>query len=143
LINCQHRISRVYFAALKIGLVRGRMWSVAENARGAGVAVINQAMARAVWADRDPLGQRFHVPALSRSTSQFVLAAPGADGSFEVVGIVRDTPNAGLHERPEPAFFVPYTGMLGDGATLCLDSAPARSDWHPSVCTARWRTRWV
>jgi hypothetical protein len=39
---------------------------------------------------------------------------------LEVVGVVGDTPNVGLHERPEPLMYVPHTLRLGDVATFLL-----------------------
>jgi hypothetical protein len=114
------RISAEYFVALKIPLVLGRVWSPSETARGARVAVINQTMARVFWPSGGAIGQRIRVPELAKSTSQFVLAAPGTDGWVEVVGVVGDTPNVGLREPPAPAMYVPYTMMLGDIATFAI-----------------------
>jgi hypothetical protein len=114
------RISSEYLAALKIPLALGRVWSPAETAHGARVAVINQTMARVFWPDVSPIGQRVCVPELAKSTSQFVLAAPGSDGWVEVVGVAGDTPNVGLRESPAPAMYIPYTMMLGDMVTFTI-----------------------
>jgi predicted permease len=120
LVPLMSQISVEYLSVLKIPLVVGRLWSSDERRRADGVAVINQTMARAFWPDASPIGQRFQVRDLTKSTSQFVLAAPGANGSVEVIGVVGDTPNAGLSERPVPAFYVPYTIMLGDIVTFMI-----------------------
>ncbi|MBM3778184.1 MAG: FtsX-like permease family protein [Acidimicrobiia bacterium] len=120
-----HRVSPEYFAALRIPVLRGRVWSAAEGQRATGVAVVTQGMARAFWPGADPIGQRIHVPELARSSSQFVLAAPGADGWMEVVGVVGDTPNIGLHDAPAPAMYVPHTVMLGDGAVFAIRTTGA------------------
>jgi ABC-type antimicrobial peptide transport system permease subunit len=49
-----------------------------------------------------------------------VLAAPGNDGWFEVIGVVRDVPNAGLRQRPLSSMYIPYTAMLGDSANFVI-----------------------
>jgi hypothetical protein len=45
---------------------------------------------------------------------------PGSDGWFEIIGVVGDTPNVGLHEPPAPSIYVPYTLMLSDTQNLIL-----------------------
>ena len=108
------RISGHYFATMKIPLVQGRVWSDAEGAGTPHVAVVNQAMARERWPDESPIGRRVRVPDFVTSPTPFWLAAPGSDGWFEIIGVVGDTPNVGLHEPPAPSIYVPYTLMLGD-----------------------------
>src|SRR5436190_6395130 len=114
------RISARYFATMKIPLVRGRVWSDSESAGTPHVAVINQAMARALWPDESAIGQRVRMPEYVQSTSYFKLAAPGSDGWFEIIGVVGDTPNVGLHEPPAPSIYVPYTLMLSDTLNVIL-----------------------
>jgi predicted permease len=114
------RIDDGYFSALKIPLVRGRLWSRAETLRAAPVAVVNRTMARILWRDGNPIGARIRVPELEKSTSQFVLAAPNADGWVEIVGVVGDVPNVGLREPPIPAMYVPHTVMLSDQAAYMV-----------------------
>jgi predicted lysophospholipase L1 biosynthesis ABC-type transport system permease subunit len=60
------------------------------------------------------------MPEYMRSTSYWRLPAPGSDGWFEIIGVVGDTPNVGLHERPAPSIYVPYTLMLSDTQYLIL-----------------------
>jgi hypothetical protein len=51
---------------------------------------------------------------------QWVLNAPGRDGWFEVIGVVRDAPNRGLREPIAPAMYYPYTATLSDVAVLLV-----------------------
>jgi len=118
-----HQVGAGYFATLRIPLLVGRTWTDAESVRAAHVAVVNQTMARRLWPGETPVGQRLRVPSYAASSSQFTLAAPGSDGWFDIVGIVGDTPNLGLHEPTAPALFVPHTLMLSDSATLILRTA--------------------
>src|SRR4030095_11894854 len=56
------RISGHYFAAMRIPLIRGRMWSDSESAGTPHVAVVNQTMARELWPDESAIGRRGRVP---------------------------------------------------------------------------------
>ena len=114
------RISGHYFATMRIPLVQGRVWSDSEGAGTPHVAVINQAMARERWPDESPIGRRVRMPDYIKSPTPFRLAAPGSDGWFEIIGVVGDTPNVGLHEPPAPSIYVPYTLMLGDSLNVIL-----------------------
>ena len=114
------RISADYFATMRIPLIRGRVWSDSESAGTPHVAVVNQTMARELWPDDSAIGRRVRMPEYIRSTSYWRLPAPGSDGWFEIIGVVGDTPNVGLHERPAPSIYVPYTLMLSDTQYLIL-----------------------
>jgi predicted permease len=114
------RISAHYFATMKIPLIRGRVWSDSESAGVPHVAVVNQTMARELWPDESAIGRRVRMPEYIKSPTYFRLAAPGSDGWFEIVGVVGDTPNVGLHEPPAPSIYVPYTLMLSDSLNLIL-----------------------
>ncbi len=104
------RISAHYFATMKIPLIRGRVWSDSESAGTPHVAVVNQTMARELWPDESTIGRRVRIPE----------SAPGSDGWFEIIGVVGDTPNVGLHEPPAPSIYVPYTLMLSDSLYVIL-----------------------
>lgn len=114
------RISAHYFATMKIPLIRGRVWSDSESAGTPHVAVVNQTMARALWPDESAIGRRVRMPEYIKSPTYFRLAAPGSDGWFEIIGVVGDTPNVGLHEPPAPSIYVPYTLMLSDSLNVIL-----------------------
>ena len=116
------RISAHYFATMKIPLIRGRVWSDSESAGTPHVAVVNQTMAREFWPDESAIGRRVRMPDYIKSpTARTVrLAAPGSDGWFEIIGVVGDTPNVGLHEPPAPSIYVPYTLMLSDSLNVIL-----------------------
>ena len=114
------RISAHYFATMKIPLIRGRVWSDSESAGAPHVAVVNQTMARELWPDESAIGRRVRIPGYIKSSTYFRLAAPGSDGWFEIIGVVGDTPNVGLHEPPAPSIYVPYTLMLSDALNVIL-----------------------
>ena len=114
------RISGGYFAAMKIPVIRGRVWSDSENGGTPHVAVVNQTLARELWPGESGIGRRVRMPAYIQSTSYFRLPAPGSDGWFEIIGVVGDTPNIGLHQSPAPSIYVPYTLMLTDTVNVIL-----------------------
>ena len=114
------RISADYFSTMKIPLIRGRVWSDSESGGAPHVAIVNQTMARAWWPDESAIGRRVRIPDYVTPPNPYRLAAPGSDGWFDIVGVVGDTPNVGLHEPPAPSIYVPYTLMLSDSLNVIL-----------------------
>jgi MacB-like periplasmic core domain len=101
-------------------LVRGRMWSAADDERASPVAVINETMARQLWPNDNPIGKHVRDRAFLERKVQWILNAPGRDGSFEVIGVLRDVPNQGLRAPIAPAMYFPYTVALSDVAVLLV-----------------------
>jgi putative ABC transport system permease protein len=73
-LYARHRVSPEYFATLGIRLERGRLIAPTDGPDTPPVAVISAAMARRLWPDRDPVGQRFDA----------------GTSPVEVVGVVSD-----------------------------------------------------
>ena len=115
-----HSVASDYFATLKMPLARGRVWSASDDARAEGVTVINETMARQLWPNEDPIGKRVRDRSFVERRPEWVLNAPGRDGWFEVIGVVRDVPNRGLREPIAPAMYYPYTAALSDIAVLLV-----------------------
>jgi predicted permease len=115
-----HSIASDYFSTLNMPLTRGRMWSAIDDRRAAAVTVINETMARRLWPGENPIGKRVRNRALVEGRPQWILNAPGSDGWFEVIGVLRDVPNMGLREPVAPAMYYPYTVALGDIAVLLV-----------------------
>lgn len=95
------RVTPDYFTTLRIAVVGGRAFDRSDGPGTRGLAVVNEAMARRFWPDRDALGQRFTANAL------------GTD--LEVVGIVADAKYESLGESALPFFYLPL---------LALEAAP-------------------
>jgi putative ABC transport system permease protein len=103
---------------LGVDLVRGRDLTDAEGVTKAPVAVINQAMAKRLWPDADPIGRRFR------------LKGDRIPDWFTVVGIVADF----RHFRQDsdqpvfPAAYVPYPfdPTINTGLTIRVNGDPAR-----------------
>jgi putative ABC transport system permease protein len=101
-------ISPEYFPLLQIPLTQGRVWNRDEVARGAPLAVINQAMARQYWPNGDAIGRRFRFVNM-RDEPPYSPASADAASWIEVVGVVADARNDGLRNPIRAAFYVPYS----------------------------------
>jgi predicted permease len=130
-----HSVASDYFSTLKMPLVRGRAWSAADDARAEPVVVINETMARQLWPNEDPIGKHMRDRSFLDPWPQWILKAPGRDGSFQVIGVLRDVPNRGLREPVAPAMYYPYTVALSDTAVLLV-----RTKGSPLATEARLRT---
>ena len=94
-------ISPGYFGSLKIPLIRGRRFTEADGRGAEPVAIINEAMARQFWPDRDPLQDRLDVGG--------GLAPELGEPARRIVGIVGDVRTDALSQNPNPAVYVPST----------------------------------
>jgi predicted permease len=101
-------VSSEYFLVLGIPVKQGRLWSRDEMARGAPLAVINQAMAAQYWPHGDAVGRQFRFVNM-KDEPPYSPASAGSGGWIEIVGIVGDARNDGLRNPIRPALYVPYT----------------------------------
>lgn len=104
-------VSPEYFPLLRIPLAQGRIWDHAENMRGAALMVINQTMARQFWPKGDAIGHQVKIPSL-KDQPPYQRAAVGADGWFQIIGIVADVRDDGLRNPIKPQVYVPYTAQM-------------------------------
>jgi predicted permease len=86
-----------YFSTAGMRLVRGRFPTPDDRADHASAVVVNEALAKKYWPNEDPIGK------------QIVLGAPGnyLMPPSPIVGIIGDTPDAGLDNPPFPIVFLP------------------------------------
>jgi predicted permease len=90
-------VSPEYFTTMGIRLVRGRFPTQDDDINRAPGLVVNEALARKYWPNADPIGK---------------LVRLGAPGNYlipetPIVGVVGDTPDAGLDSPPLPIVFMP------------------------------------
>lgn len=114
-------VSGDYFRAMGVPLRAGRTFTAADRADAPPVVVVNQTLARLLWAGANPVGTRI----------SFV----GAAGPWlEIVGVVGDTRSNAADAAPAPAMYMPFaqkrwswmswstlvirTDGQGDGAAL-------------------------
>jgi len=101
-----------YFDVLGATLARGRALSARDTADSQPVAVINETAARYYWGGEDPVGSRVR------------LLAGGDDAPWiEIVGVVADIKNNGLHRNTWPAMYVPLHQAPARRMTVVLRAA--------------------
>jgi predicted permease len=106
------RITRGYFATLRIPLVAGRDFRSTDDRAATPVAIVNETLAHRFWPGANPLGR--HLRALS---------APGAGAQpwIEVVGVARDSKYVSVSEEPRPFLYRPVSQQSGrDPVTLIV-----------------------
>ena len=93
-----------YFEVFQIPVRQGRGFTDTDDPLAPPVAVINEAMARQYWPDRSPIGERL---VLGRGMMREFAAEPDR----EIIGVVGDTRDSGLNERPGPTIYTPAVQM--------------------------------
>ena len=86
-----------YFEALRIGLASGRTFAATDDASAARVAIVNETLVRRFIPDGRAVGRR-------------LILGGGSDGSWEIVGVVRDVKTGGLSDADlaTPEIYVPH-----------------------------------
>jgi predicted permease len=97
-------VSSDYFGTLDIPLERGRPLRPSDVRGAPSVAVVDRAMAGAVWPGVDPVGRRFRLE--------------GEERWITVVGVSADVRGAGLRAAPGPGFHIAYTQRPGDAVEV-------------------------
>ena len=121
-IGSVNLISPEYFAALRIPLLQGRIWSDAENNKGAHVAVINRTLAQRYFPNGDAIGHSLRSGGLEGNPAT-VMSPPNIGATwFQIVGVVGDARNDGLRSAPRPSVYVPYTFSMGEGTEILVRS---------------------
>jgi predicted permease len=128
-----------YFETMQIPLRRGRLFTDADRASAPPVVVINEAFARRIFGDADPIGQ------------QLRLGDSSPVRQATIVGIVGDLRHQRLDAAPAPEVYINYLQGLpnapllvirtsGDPARLVPAIRAAIREVHPSVIPISVRT---
>jgi predicted permease len=110
-------VSPRYFEVFKIPLKRGRTFDARDNASSPPVVIINEAMARQYWADKDPLADRLTI-------GRGVMREFADEQDRQIIGVVGDTRNDGLDNEPEPVMFIPQAQVPDPVNMLNLRLSP-------------------
>jgi len=121
-------ISPGYFSALGIPQVSGRIFTRAETLRGAPLVVVNRAFVRKYFDGSDPIGRNLIIPDLDSSWPNIVKPT-NASQPLEIVGVVEDSKNYGLHRPVRPQVYVPFTLFLPWGQFVFVRAASG----HPAA----------
>jgi predicted permease len=91
-----NRVDEDYFRTLQITVLRGRGFSLQDQASSQHVAVINETMAKRLWPGEEALGHHFWFGNTN-------------DTPVEVVGVVKDGRYSEAMEDQRPYFYVPLS----------------------------------
>jgi putative ABC transport system permease protein len=105
----KHLVTPDYFRAMRIRLVRGRLFTAQDREGSRQVAIINESMARRFWPNADPIGERMRI--LGDSTDW-----------QEIVGIVADVRHQALDRGVGLETYVPFAQFPSEGMTLVVRS---------------------
>jgi putative ABC transport system permease protein len=101
-------VSYRYFDVFKIPIVRGRGFTIRDEAGAPFVALINESFARTFFAKENPVGQRLSI---GKGTPVF------GEPAREIVGVVADVHEDGLNQDAGPIMYVPLSqvkdGVMG------------------------------
>jgi putative ABC transport system permease protein len=110
-------ISPGYFTAMRIPLLRGRDFSDEDTEVSQPVAIVSAEMARAYFADGDPIGQRIWFDPFEPQ-----------EHWATIVGVVGDVREGGVAQRIMPAAYANFAqlsnGKLLNGGTLVVRTGP-------------------
>lgn len=98
-----------YFAALGIPVSLGRTFTEADREGGAAVAIVNEELARHLWSERNPIGERLRLGAAGE-------AAP----IVTVVGVVRSVRRSPMHDAPMARVYLPFAQHPNPGVELTV-----------------------
>jgi putative ABC transport system permease protein len=98
-----------FFGTTGATIIKGRVLDASDDERSRRVAVVNETMARSLWPNQDPLGQRFRF---------------GRDGDWiDVVGVAADGKYVMLAEQSRPYFYVPLDQHYRSPITIVVRTA--------------------
>src|SRR5438552_745193 len=93
------QVSPDYFRALETPLIKGRLFTNADNADAPLVIIVNQAFAKKFWPNDDALGKRITFDDDPKKNPKWI----------KVVGVVGDIHHFGLDIEPKPEMYVPFS----------------------------------
>jgi predicted permease len=89
-----------FFETVGILVLAGREFGTQDQPNSLPVAIVNRALARKFFGDKNPIGERFGI------------TGPGSSGQIEIVGMIADAKYGGLREQLRPMFYMPLLQHL-------------------------------
>jgi predicted permease len=114
-------VSLHYFNNVGISVVRGRDFTAADGEKAPHVVIINQTLARDIFAGVDPIGQHFGFETNSAN-------------EFQIVGVVADAHVNGVRESAPPMIYFPLFQFVAD-----VESLDIRTASNPAALTQQVR----
>lgn len=116
-------ISPGYFHLMRVRLVKGREFNESDAANSQPVVIINEYLARMLFATRDPVGQRVGFGGLTEPWR-------------EVVGVVADINEDAIGREPFPEIFAAYAQYPSFFMSLVLRIATSPENLAPAIRAA-------
>ena len=107
-----------YFATLGIPLLRGRTFTAGEDSAAGRVVIVNQALVREAFGDRDPVGRQLDL----------------GGGRATIVGVVGDVTIGKLEDEIPPTMYYSYLQAMDVGMRMAVRTA---GDPHALVAPIR------
>jgi predicted permease len=119
-----------YFSTMEIPVLAGREFGLADKAEAPDVAILNQTLARRMFPDGNPVGQRIAVE--EDQKEQF----------YDVIGVVQDSKYGTIGEAPHPAVFLPFLQIPQPGQSLNLfvRTAATPESFRAEIQAAMWKS---
>jgi putative ABC transport system permease protein len=118
------KVTPDYFRTMGIRLMRGRVFTEADNLDASRVVVISETMARRYFPDEDPLGKR-------------LLFDDGKDRR-EIVGIVADVRHFGLNLDARPTMYFSQSQSPNRGMSLVVRASGDPMSLAPAIRSEVW-----
>jgi hypothetical protein len=104
-------VGQRYFAALRIPLLRGRVWNEDENRRGDFIAIVNRAFATRYLSSSHAVGRQLRIPGLTAHMRYQAVSAQSTAWR-QIIGVVGDARNDGVDQPVVPVIYIPYTAAM-------------------------------
>jgi len=114
------RVSAGLLEVLRIPIVQGRTFSIADREGTPLVAIVNETFARREWPGESALGKRIQI----RSADEPAL---------EIVGIARNAKYRSLSEDPRSMIYIPYEQHRSTDMVVLVRVRPGAEDIAPAL----------
>jgi predicted permease len=108
------RVDPQYFSTIGTGIVAGREFSDADDARAPQVVVINEAMAKRYWPGEDAIGREIRIGSRTGTAAR-------------VVGVAHQGKYVLLGEAPQPAVWIPLRQSYSSWVEIVVHSSGNRA----------------
>jgi predicted permease len=120
-------VSADYFSVLHIPILEGRVPTREEVNRGASLAVVNKTFVDRYFAGANPIGRMIRPTRISELPSD-LLVAPNLKQAFQIIGVVGDIRNDGLHHPTLPEVFLPSSLIAVPGDEILVRTPSKNPD---------------
>jgi predicted permease len=112
-------VSADFFDALRIPILEGRSFTREEVNRGANLATVNKTFVDRYFAGGNPIGRMIRPTRISELPPN-VPVSPNVREAFQIIGVVGDIRNDGLHHPTMPQVFLPSSVSAAPGAAVLV-----------------------